>query len=143
MAVIAHQHVSGTVRYGFLATCIYMYKYTAVYLHSYYFCAFDMDTSTPCFSVALCEFDALPDSERLKAEQRYAKVLCRQLGGEAQVLETLHTVQSLEDAPPEDITEEAKAAYARWMKACRAATEAGMQGLGEAQPCWFEVRRAH
>jgi hypothetical protein len=51
-------------------------------------------------------------------------------------------VQQLEEDPPEEITEEVKTGFARWMKAVRAATEAGMQGLGEGEGCYFEVRGA-
>ncbi len=36
---------------------------------------------------------------------------------------------------------DAKLAFARWMKAARAATEAGMQGLGDGECSFFEVRR--
>ena len=36
---------------------------------------------------------------------------------------------------------DAKLAFTRWMKAARAATEAGMQGLGDGECSFFEVRR--
>lgn len=101
-----------------------------------------MDTAETFFSVTLCDFDGLPDAARTKAEERYAKILARQLGGSEQVCETLHWVQQLEEDPPEEITEEVKTGFARWMKAVRAATEAGMQGLGEGEGCFFEVRGA-
>ena len=92
------------------------------------------------FSVALCDYPGLPETERRRAENRYARTLARQLGGEANVAQALRLLESLEDAPPEDITEEAKATYHRWMKAARAAAEAGMQGLGGEDGCYFEVR---
>ncbi|HEY4664752.1 MAG TPA: hypothetical protein VIG85_07190 [Comamonas sp.] len=95
------------------------------------------------FTVALCDYPSLPEPERLRAEHRYARTLCRQLGGEANVAEALRLLESLEDAPPEEITEEAKSTYQRWMKAARAASEAGMQGLGGEDGCYFEVRAQH
>ena len=101
-----------------------------------------MDTAEVCFTVTLCDFDGLPETERLRAEQRYARTLSRQLGGDEQVSETLYHVQRLEDAPPEEITDEAKQMFTRWMKAMRAATEAGMQGLGGSDGCYFDVRIA-
>lgn len=101
-----------------------------------------MDTAEAFFTVSLCDFDGLPQAARAKAEERYAKVLSRQLGGSDQVCETLHWVQQLEEDPPEEITDEVKTGFARWMKAVRAATEAGMQGLGEGEGCYFEVRGA-
>lgn len=101
-----------------------------------------MDTVEAPFTVSLCDFDGLPDAARAKAEERYAKVLSRQLGGPAQVSEALQWVQRLEEDPPEEITDDIKTGFARWMKAVRAATEAGMQGLGEGEGCFFEVRGA-
>lgn len=94
----------------------------------------------PAFTVTLCDFPGLPDKERARAEARYAKALARQLGGEDQVAPTLRLLESLQDAPAEEITEEAMAAYKRWMRASRAAAEAGMQGLGGEEACYFEVR---
>lgn len=99
------------------------------------------DTDTPpAFTVALCDYPGLPEHERARAETRYAKVLARQLGGEPQVREALRLIQSLEDAPPEEVTAHAQATYARWMKAARAAAEAGLQGLGGEEGCFFDVR---
>lgn len=104
---------------------------------------FTTDTSTdlPCFTVALCDYPNLPDSERSRAESRYARTLERQMGGAPEVASALRTIENLEDAPPEEITEDAKAIYQRWMKAARAAAESGMQGLGGEEGCYFEVRR--
>ena len=42
---------------------------------------------------------------------------------------------------PEEITEEAKLTFSRWMKAARAASEAGLQGIGGTESCFFDVRR--
>ncbi len=92
------------------------------------------------FTVALCEYPNLPEADRLRAETRYARTLARQLGGETNVVEALRLIESLEDAPPEEITEDTKTVYQRWMKAARAAAEAGMQGLGGEEGCYFEVR---
>lgn len=94
------------------------------------------------FTVTLCDYPELPEPQRSRAEARYARVLERQLGSAEQVQQTLALVQSLEDTPPEEITEDAKLAFTRWMKAARAAAEAGLQGLGGTESCFFEVRSA-
>ena len=100
----------------------------------------DHTTDTPSFAVYLCDYPGLPAHERTRAEHRYARTLARQLGGDIQVAEALRTLERLEDAPPEEITEDAKHTYQQWMKAARAAAEAGMQGLGGEDGCYFEVR---
>lgn len=102
--------------------------------------ATDLHEEQPSFTVALCDYPSLPGAERERAEARYARTLARQLGGAPEVVHTLRTIERLEDAPPEEITEAAKAVYQRWMKAARAAAEAGMQGLGGEEGCYFEVR---
>lgn len=102
--------------------------------------ATELTEASAAFTVSLCDYPGLPEQERQRAETRYARTLARQLGGEAQVIETLRLLEHLEDAPPEEITGEAKAAYQRWMKAARAAAEMGMQGLGGEEGCYFEVR---
>ena len=101
-----------------------------------------MDTAEASFTVTLCDFDGLPEAARAKAEERYAKVLTRQLGSPEQVCTTLQWVQQLEEDPPEEITPTIQIDFARWMKAVRAATEAGMQGLGEGEGSFFEIRAA-
>lgn len=95
------------------------------------------------FTVALCDYPELPEDKRQQAEARYARVLARQLGGEDQVTEALSLMQGLEDMPPEEITEEAKLTLGRWMKATRAAAEAGLQGIGGTETCFFDVRRVY
>lgn len=100
----------------------------------------DTTDSEPAFTVALCDYPDLPETERLRAEMRYAKVLTRQLGSETAVCETLRLVQSLEETPPEDISPAAQQAYHRWAKAVRAAAEAGLQGLGGEEACFFDVQ---
>lgn len=100
-----------------------------------------MDLHEATYTVTLCDYPGLPETERGKAEARYARVLERQLGGAEQVSSVLSMVQRLEDTPPEEISDEAKAQFARWMKAARAAAEAGMQGLGEGESSFFEVRQ--
>jgi hypothetical protein len=67
-------------------------------------------------------------------------VLQLQLGRAELVCETLSLVLGMEDTHPEEMSDEAKLAFARWMKAARAATEAGMQGLGDGECSFFEVR---
>ncbi|MFD2756110.1 hypothetical protein [Comamonas terrae] len=93
------------------------------------------------FTVTLCDYPELPEPQRQQAEARYARVLARQFGGEAEVTQALSLVQRLEDTPPEEITEEAKQVFTRWMKAARAAAEAGLQGIGGTESCFFEVRK--
>jgi hypothetical protein len=99
-----------------------------------------MEIVEAAYTVNLCDYPGLPDADKHKAEHRYARVLERQLGGAEQVSESLRCIERLEDTPPEEITEEAKAVFQRWMKAARAAAEAGMQGLGDGESCFFEVR---
>ncbi|MEG0148520.1 MAG: hypothetical protein RR718_13995 [Comamonas sp.] len=94
------------------------------------------------FTVSLCDYPELPEDKRLQAEARYASVLAKQLGGEEQVSEALSLVQGLEDTPPEEITEDAKQMFQRWMKAAHAAGEAALQGIGGTESCFFDVRRA-
>lgn len=99
-----------------------------------------MDTVEPLYTVSLCDYPGLPEQERLRAEARYARVLERQLGSAEEVAQSLAWVQRLEDTPPEEISEEAKAVFARWIKAATAAAQAGMQGLGDGESSFFEVR---
>jgi hypothetical protein len=99
-----------------------------------------MDVMEATYAVALCDYPHLPEHERTRAEARYARVLERQFGGAAQVAQALHIVQGLEDTPPEEITEAAKSVFRQWGKASQAAGQAGFQGLGEAEGCYFEVR---
>ena len=94
------------------------------------------------FTVSLCDYPELPEDKRVQAEARYARVLTRQFGSPEQVNEALSIVQSLEDTPPEEITEEAQLTFGRWMKAARAAAEAALQGIGGTESCFFDVRRA-
>ena len=102
-----------------------------------------MDMQEAHFTVSLCDYPELPEDKRQQAEARYARVLTRQLGGEEQVGQALSLVQGLEDTPPADITEEAKLTFQRWMKAARAAAEAGLQGIGGTESCFFDVRRIY
>lgn len=119
---------------------LYIHTVTVVLYISMF--ATDTSENQSCFTVALCDYPGLPEAERVRAEMRYARTLARQLGGEPEVAHALRTIESLEDAPPEEITDEAKAIYQRWMKAARAAAESGMQGLGGEEGCYFEVRHA-
>ena len=93
------------------------------------------------FTVSLCDYPQLPDNERQRAEARYIRVLERQLGGSEQVAQALALMESLEDTPPEEVSEQARLLYPRWVKAARMAAEAGLQGLGESETCFFEVKR--
>ena len=95
------------------------------------------------FTVSLCDYPELPEDKRHQAEARYARVLARQLGGEEQVGQALSLVQGLEDTPPEEITDDAKLTFQRWMTAARAAAEAGLQGIGGTESCFFDVRRIY
>src|SRR5256885_7261923 len=72
-----------------------------------------MDMQEAAFTVTLCDYPNLPEQERNKAEARYARVLERQLGSAEQVSETLYLVEGLEDTPPEEISDDAKLAFAR------------------------------
>ena len=50
-------------------------------------------------------------------------------------------MEGLEDTPPEEVSEQARMLYPRWVKAAKLATEAGLQGLGESETCFFEIKR--
>ena len=93
------------------------------------------------FVVTLCDYPQLPDTERARAEARYTRVLERQLGGTDQVTQALALMEGLEDTPPEEVSEQARMLYPRWVKAAKLATEAGLQGLGESETCFFEIKR--
>ena len=93
------------------------------------------------FTVTLCDYPELPETERQRAEARYVRVLERQLGGPAEVAEALALIEDLQEAGPEEVSDQARQLYARWMKAARLAAEAGMQGLGESEGSFFEIRR--
>ena len=105
------------------------------------------NTETPSasadFSVTLCDYPSLPDTERARAEARYARTLARQLGGAEYVAPALQVLEQLEYAGPEEVNADSIATYQRWMKAARAAAEAGLQGLGGEEGCYFEVRAQH
>lgn len=101
-------------------------------------------SDTPsAFTVALCDYPGLPDSERSRAEARYARTLSQQLGGDEHVAEILRQVASWEEAAPEEVTDEVHTIYRRWTRAVQAAAQAGMQGLGEGEGCYFEVKPQH
>lgn len=97
------------------------------------------DDATPLFAVELCECPDLPEALRLKAQARYALTLERQLGSAEAVCQALRTLEQLEEAAPEDITDEAKQTYHRWSKAARAAAESGLQGLALEEGSYFTV----
>ena len=99
------------------------------------------DSQQSQFTVTLCDYPQLPEPERQRAEARYARVLERHLGGTAQVAEIFSAVQQLEDAAPDEVSDHMRQLYGRWAKAARLATEAGMQGLGEGEGSFFEIRR--
>ena len=101
-----------------------------------------MDVIEATYTVALCDYPNLPDHERARAEARYVRVLERAFGGPEQVAQALRIVQGLEDLTSEEITESDKSIFRQWGKASIAAGQAGFQGLGEAESCYFEVRAA-
>ena len=106
---------------------------------------FNTETTTASadFSVTLCDYPGLPDTERARAEARYARTLARQLGGAEHVAPALQLIEQLEYASPEEINPTTIATYQRWVKAARAAAEAGLQGLGGEEGCYFKVRAQH
>ena len=101
----------------------------------------------PPYTVSLQDYPDLPDAERERAQRRYARALERKLGGAQAVYDILSVLQNLEDAPPDDLAPEQvaelQALYRRWQQATRAALEAGLQGLGGAEACFFEVQLHH
>lgn len=99
-----------------------------------------MDTS---YTVALRDYPELPQTERLAAEARYCKALERRLGPPEDVAHTLRAVEQLADGDgmAEPSSEEYKL-VAHWRIATDAARQAAMQGLGESNEAWFDVRVA-
>lgn len=98
------------------------------------------DTAVAAYTVVLCDFLELPSRERSAAEGRYARVLERQLGGAEGVAETLAAVQRLQDGDEAPEGTDAMAIVNRWARAAVAARTAGMQGLGESEGAYFDVR---
>ncbi|MES2187156.1 MAG: hypothetical protein V4505_21590 [Pseudomonadota bacterium] len=97
-----------------------------------------MDTTTEVFyTVALCDFPALPPAERAAAEVRYSRALERALG-------TPHAVARAYGAwccaAEGDGSAEDLALAAAWAKAADAARQAGFRGLSEDEGAYFEVR---
>ena len=109
--------------------------------------ASDALDEAPLYTVSLQDYPDLPDAERERAQRRYARALERKLGGAQAVYDILSVLQNLEDAPPDDLAPEQvaelQALYRRWQQATRAALEAGLQGLGGAEACFFEVQLHH
>lgn len=101
----------------------------------------------PLYTVSLQDYPDLPETERERAQRRYARTLERKLGGAQAVYDILSVLQNLEDAPPDDLAPEQvaelQALYRRWQQATRAALEAGLQGLGGAEACFFDVQLHH
>ncbi|AVS61777.1 hypothetical protein C8241_08740 [Paracidovorax avenae] len=100
------------------------------------------ETATLAYTVALCDFPELPQRERTAAEARYARVLERQLGGPEGVAGSLAAVQCLQDGDEAPEGTDPMATINRWARAAAAARTAGMQGLGESEGAYFEVRMA-
>ena len=107
----------------------------------------DVLDEVPLYTVSLQDYPDLPDAEHERAQRRYARTLERKLGGAQAVYDILSVLQNLEDAPPDDLAPEQitelQALYRRWQQATRAALEAGLQGLGGAEACFFEVQLHH
>lgn len=101
-------------------------------------------TDASLYAVYLHDYPDLPDAERQRAQQRYARTLERKLGSAQAVYDTLDLLQRLEETDPQDIPAESitqlQATYRRWQQATRAATEAGLQGLAPSETCFFEVQ---
>jgi len=95
------------------------------------------------YTVALRDYPELPQKERLAAEMRYCKALERRLGPPEDVVHTLRAVERLAegDVMAEPSSEEYKL-VAHWRIATDAARQAAMQGLGESNEAWFDLRAA-
>ncbi len=65
-----------------------------------------MDIELRGYTVSLRDYPG----QKMVAETRYAQVLERQCGGPTGIIETLLTLQRLEDAPPEEASTEELAA---------------------------------
>ena len=101
---------------------------------------FETFPSNTQFSIELCDYPELPETQRERAEARYARTLERQLGDARSVCALYTLMEQLQETSPEDIPPNAPAMYQRRLKAVQAATEAGMQGLGEAETAYFSIR---
>ena len=95
------------------------------------------------YTVALRDYAELPLKERLAAEVRYCRALERRLGPPEDVVHALRAVEQLAegDSTPEPGSEPYKL-VAHWRIATDAARQAAMQGLGESNEAWFDVRVA-
>ncbi|GKS87661.1 hypothetical protein AVMA1855_25935 [Acidovorax sp. SUPP1855] len=104
-----------------------------------------MQATDTRYCVVLCDSASLPARERIAAEAAYARSLERLLGGPEGVVETLASVQRIQEQEDDDASPEARAlalaTINRWAKAAAAARQAGMRELqGEAEDGYFEVR---
>lgn len=100
-----------------------------------------MEVVDTLYTVALRDHpEDLPVKARVDAETRYAKELERHLGGQEQVAAALDTMNSLEEAPPEQVGSADLLVIRLWSKASAAARQAAMRDLGEMDAAYFEVR---
>lgn len=97
------------------------------------------------YTVALRDCPSLSASERIAAEAAYARSLERLLGGPECIVETLASVQRIQEQEDDDASPEARAralaTINRWAKAAAVARQAGLGELqGKAEDGYFEVR---
>ncbi|GKS73312.1 hypothetical protein AVME950_00470 [Acidovorax sp. SUPP950] len=90
------------------------------------------------YTVALRDCPSLSVSERIAAEAAYARSLERLLGGPECIVETLASVQRIQEQEDDDASPEARAralaTINRWAKAAAIARQAGLGELqGEAR----------
>lgn len=100
-----------------------------------------MEVIDVIYTVALRDFpEELPEKRRIDAESRYARELERVFGTPEQVAAALQTMTSLEESPPETVSDGELALLKQWGKASNAARQAGFRDLGEAEGAYFDVR---
>lgn len=99
-----------------------------------------MEMVTSLYTVALRDCPDVRPRERIAAETRYAHVLERLCGGPEGVAAALHTIYSLEDSPPFELTSHEQATARLWSNAAMAARQAAYDFLGEPEGAYFDVR---
>lgn len=86
------------------------------------------------------ECPGLPAAHRIQAEVRYARALEKALGGPAGVVLACQAWTAAVEADAQDLRPQALAQAQRWQRAADQARQAGLQDVGEAESCYFDVR---
>jgi hypothetical protein len=93
----------------------------------------------PPYTVALQAADALPVSQRMAAEVRFAAALEDALGDAAAVAQTLRAWHVVSESAADQIDTSTAARAVHWPRAYERATRAGLAVLGPVRQASFEV----